>query len=109
MNSAGKRSGRYTGQRGVTLIELMIVIVVLSILTSIAVSNYRRYALRANRTDGTMALLRIQVAQERFFLQNNAYAQTMTQVTAAPPNGLGITLGTGNVTTGGYYVISFSG
>ena len=61
-------------QRGVTLIELMIVVVVLAILGSISVSTYRRYMLRANRTDATTMLLRIQVAQEKFFLQNNGYA-----------------------------------
>jgi type IV pilus assembly protein PilE len=91
-------------QRGVTLIELMIVVVVLAILGSISVSSYRRYMLRSNRTDATAALLRIQVAQEKFFLQNNRYADG-DEVTTAPPDGLGIGLGGGGVTPGGFYTV----
>ena len=60
-------------QRGVTLIELMIVIVVVAIIASIAVPTYRSYMLRAQRTDATAALLRARSAQERFFLQNRQY------------------------------------
>ncbi|MFO1400679.1 MAG: type IV pilin protein [Steroidobacteraceae bacterium] len=94
-------------QRGVTLIELLIVIVVLSMLSTLAVSSYRRYALRANRTEATTTLLRIQVAQEKFFLQNNRYADGSTELTAAPPAGLGIGLGSGDVTQGGgFYAIT---
>jgi type IV pilus assembly protein PilE len=59
---------------GMTLIELMVVIVVVAILGTIAVSSYRGYLIRANRTEARMALLRIQSAQEKFFLQNHRYA-----------------------------------
>jgi type IV pilus assembly protein PilE len=62
------------GCRGVTLIELMIVIVVIAILGSIAVPSYRSYMLRAQRADAKAELLRVRVAQEKFFLQNNRYA-----------------------------------
>lgn len=89
--------------RGVTLIELMIVIVVVAILASIAVPSYRNYILRTNRTDGRAHLLRVQVAQEKFFLQNNTYTLNLT---AAPPAGLGIGLGAGNITPEGHYVIT---
>ena len=46
---------------GVTLIELMIVIVILGILASVAFPAYRNYAIRADRTEATSALLRIAV------------------------------------------------
>ena len=93
---------------GFTLIELMVVIGVVAVLGSIAVSTYRSYVLRTNRTDGRMALLATQVAQEKYFLQNNAYAQDIATVVAAPPAGLGINLTPGGVTTGGYSTLSFS-
>lgn len=80
---------RRARERGVTLVELMIVVVVVAILASIAVPSYRSYLLRAQRTDATSQLLRIRTAQEKFFLQNNAYA-TAGQMTAAPPAGLGL-------------------
>ena len=74
-------------QRGVTLIELLTVIVVLGILASIAVPCYRNYLIRAQRTEATTALLQLQAAQEKFYLQNNEYTD---QVAAAPPAGLGL-------------------
>lgn len=94
--------------RGVTLIELLIVLVIMAILATTAITSYRNYTMRANRTEGRMALLAIQTAQERFFLQNNTYATSMATVTAAPPGGLGVALGSGNTTANGNYVISFT-
>src|SRR5262245_61711082 len=86
-----------TRERGVTLLELMAVVVILGILASIAIPSYRTYLLRAQRTDATAALLRIAAAQETFYLQNNTYASN-DQLTKAPPAGLGIT-----ATEHGYY------
>lgn len=74
-------------QRGVTLIELMTVIVVLAILASIAVPSYRRYLIRAQRSEATTALLQLQAAQEKFYLQNNAYTDNVAD---PPPAGLGL-------------------
>jgi len=59
--------------RGVTLMELMVVVAVLSIIASIAVPSYRSYLRRAQRSDATAELLRVRTAQEKFFLQNIAY------------------------------------
>ena len=75
--------------RGVTLIELMTVIVVLAVLASIAVPSYRRYVMRSNRTEASAALLQVRIAQEKFFLQNGAYADDGA-LSTAPPAGLGI-------------------
>jgi type IV pilus assembly protein PilE len=60
-------------QRGFTLVELMIVILVIAIIASIAIPTYRSFILRAQRTDATAALLRARSAQEKFFLQNRRY------------------------------------
>lgn len=79
-------------QRGMTLIELMTVIVVVAILGSVAVASYRSYLLRANRTEARMALLRVQAAQEKFFLQNHRYANnselTALGLAGPTPNGM---------------------
>src|SRR2546429_5200969 len=70
--SAQQRApGDSNRMRGMTLIELMVVLVIVAILSTLAVGSYRRYVLRANRTDATSALLRIQVAEEKFFLQRS--------------------------------------
>jgi type IV pilus assembly protein PilE len=96
--------------RGFSLIELMIVVAVVAILATLATSSYRNYVLRTNRTEGRMALLAIQAAQEKFFLQNNQYAQNMATVIApANAGGLGVTnLSAAGLTPSGYYTIRFA-
>jgi type IV pilus assembly protein PilE len=92
-------------QQGVTLIELMIVVAVVAILAAIAYPSYRNQILRSHRSEGKAALLQVQVAQEKFFLQNNAYATTDALITtASTAGGLGIL----SPTTSGHYVITFT-
>lgn len=67
-------------QQGVTLIEMMIVVLVLGILTTIAYPNYRDYAARAQRSEAKAALLQVATNQERFYLNNNTYTTDMTQL-----------------------------
>lgn len=95
-------------QRGFTLIELMVVVAIVAILASISVASYRRYVLRANRTEARIALLSIQAGQEKFFLQNNTYATDIATLIAAPPAGLGLNLTAGGVTPSGLYTVSFT-
>ncbi len=64
--------------RGMTLTELMIVVVIIGILTAIAYPSYRQYAARAKRNEAKAALLQIATNQERFYLQNNTYTTDMT-------------------------------
>ncbi len=66
--------------RGVTLMELMIVVVIIGILTAIAYPSYRQYAAKAKRNEAKSALLQIATLQERFYLQNNVYTADMTNL-----------------------------
>jgi type IV pilus assembly protein PilE len=91
----------YSRMGGVTLIELMVVIIVVAILGTIAVSTYRGYLIRTNRTEAQMALLRVRAAQEKFFLQNNRYADD-DELATDPPAGLGVNATTQNQ----FYTIS---
>lgn len=79
--------------QGVTLIELMVVVLVVGILASIAVPSYRAYLLRSHRVEATAALLNLAAAQEKFYLQNNTYT---TKLEDAPPDGLGLPAVTAN-------------
>ena len=75
---------------GFTLVELLIVVMIMAILATASIAGYGRYVQRANRTDAMTALLRISAAQERFYLQNDAYATTDDELREPPPAGLGI-------------------
>ena len=83
--------------RGITLIELMIVVVVVSILAAIAYPNYQEFVARAKRNEARAALLRLATNQERFYLNNNTFTADMTQIgfSSSP-----------FTTETGYYVIS---
>jgi len=80
--------------KGFTLIELMIVVTVMAILATLSVGGYRQYVIRANRTDAISLLLRVAAAQERWYLQNNQYAEDAAA--------LGFD---GNVSESGYYSV----
>ena len=62
---------------GVTLIELMVVIIVVGVLAAIGVPTYRQYMMRTHRTEAKSALLRLAAQQERFYLQNNTYTNNL--------------------------------
>ncbi len=64
--------------RGITLIELMIVVVIVSILAMIAFPNYQEFTARAKRNEARAALLRLATNQERFYLNNNTFTQDLT-------------------------------
>jgi type IV pilus assembly protein PilE len=66
--------------KGVTLMELMIVVVIISILTAIAYPSYRQYVARAKRNEAKAGLLQIATLQERFYLQNNTYTTDLTNL-----------------------------
>lgn len=90
-------------QSGMTLIELMIVVIIVAVLASIAVPSYRQYVLRTHRTEAKTALLNLAAAQEKHYLQNNTYAAN-SALSTAPPNGLGIVSPTEN----GWYTIAIT-
>ena len=75
-------------QRGITLIELITVVVVIGILVSVAIPSYRSYLIRTQRADAKTALLALRAAQEKYYLQNNEYTDRVTELTT--DNGLGL-------------------
>lgn len=63
---------------GLTLIELMIVVIIVGILAAIAYPNYQEFTARAKRNEARAALLRLATNQERFYLNNNTFTQDLT-------------------------------
>jgi len=66
--------------RGMTLVELMIVVVIVGILAAIAYPSYREFAARATRNEAKAALLKAATNQERFYLQNNQFSGDLHQL-----------------------------
>lgn len=66
--------------KGFTLIEVMIVVAIIGILAAIAYPSYDEYVKRGNRTEGQAFLHDVAARQERYFSQNNEYADTAAKL-----------------------------
>jgi prepilin-type N-terminal cleavage/methylation domain-containing protein len=71
--------------RGITLMELMIVVVIVGILTAIAFPNYRNFVARAARSEAKAALLKCATNQEKFYLQNQQFTTNLAQLGFSAP------------------------
>ena len=87
---------------GVTLLELMAVVMVIGVLGMIAIPSYRQYTMRAHRTEAKSALLQLAANQERYYLSNRTYG-TVAQLVAAN------LLNAGGLSERGSYQITLAG
>jgi type IV pilus assembly protein PilE len=91
---------------GFTLIEIMIVVVIIGILTSIAYPSYRQYMQKTRRSDAHIALTQLANAQEKFYAQCNTYAATLVGARSCAAGG---TMGYTSATSpGGHYTIAIT-
>ncbi len=67
-------------QRGVTLIEMMIVIVILAVIASFAYPSYMNYVVDTKRTAATSILLQVADRQQQFFMDNKRFANDLTNL-----------------------------
>jgi type IV pilus assembly protein PilE len=72
-------------QKGFTLIEVMITVVIVAILASIAIPSYRQYVIRGNRTAAQAVMMEIATRQQQFFVANRTYATAAQLGFALPP------------------------
>jgi type IV pilus assembly protein PilE len=67
-------------QRGVTLLELMIVVAIVAILSAFAFPSYMQYVVNTKRTVATAALLQIADRQQQFFMDNKQFTDDLTDL-----------------------------
>jgi len=67
-------------QRGITLLELMIVLLIVSIIATFAYPSYTQYVVNTKRTAATSTLLQIADRQQQFFMDNKRYANDLTDL-----------------------------
>ncbi len=66
--------------RGITLLELMIVLAVTSIIASIAYPSYVGVVARTSRSAAKTALLEVANRQEQYFAQNRSYTADLADL-----------------------------
>ena len=67
-------------ERGMTLIELMIVVVISGIIASLAIGYYGEYVAGSKRSDAKLALLQISNQQEKYYSNTGEYAASLTSL-----------------------------
>jgi type IV pilus assembly protein PilE len=87
-------------QRGFTLIELMIAMVVIAILAAVGYPSYLDYVARGKRAEGKGALLRAAQQLERFYSVNNCYPSNTANCGSAGSSAAALTAASINAFSG---------
>ena len=87
--------------RGLTLIELLMVIVIVGVLAAIAIPTYSGYMTRARRAEAKTALEQVRAAQEMWRAEKGSYAIDDGGGTAVTK--LRTTMGAPDTTVSKYY------
>ena len=111
-----KHAYRHNTQRGFTLIELMIVVVIVSIIAAIALPQYTSYVQRGKITEATSTLSDLRLRSEKFFADNRTYVGFACTVTnnryftysCGTPTSTAITMTATGVTTQGMTGFAYS-
>ena len=64
--------------RGMTLVELLIVVAIVAILASAALPSWNSQVQKARRADARNTLIFVQVEQEKYRADNGSYASSMS-------------------------------
>ena len=75
--------------RGMTLVELLIVVAIVAILASVALPSWNSQVQKARRADARNTLMFVQVEQEKYRADNGSYASSMSALGSAlttPPH-----------------------
>jgi type IV pilus assembly protein PilA len=69
---------------GFTLIELMIVVSIVGLLSSVAIPNYMRFQMKTKSTEAKTSLASIRTAEESYFAEYGRYAPATPNPIAIP-------------------------
>ena len=86
------RGARWGSLRGFTLIELMAVVALTGVLTSLALPSFEAQLLRARRSDALVSMMQLQGAQERWRSNGARYGSLLD-------------IGASSVSQGGHYTL----
>lgn len=93
-------------ERGITLIELMIVLVVVSILVGIAYPGYQQFVQRARRSEAQVATTQLAAALEKLFTRCSTYTLDLNNVATIACGNAGTASSTSYSTSEGNYSVS---
>ena len=83
-------------KKGFTLIELLVVILIIGILSSVALPQYKRAVAKARATEALVALKAITDAQEVYYIAYDDYASDISQLDVKVEHGRNYTYSCAN-------------
>ncbi len=101
--TSGRRSGR---SQGITLLELLVVMLLIGLLMLLLMPVYGEQARKARRVVATAELLQLAARQEHYFVNHRQYAADLTALGYSQPTAVGIGAQGQEVTTGALYELS---
>jgi type II secretory pathway pseudopilin PulG len=78
MNNGSQASEKRSRQAGYTLLDVMVVVLIISVLGSVALNQYSTYVARARRPETVMAFRSIATSQREYLLTHGQYAGTFS-------------------------------
>ena len=83
-------TAKHRDQRGFTLIEIMVVILILGLLATIVAQSLRGATDKAKRTKATADIAQLKTALDRYYIDNGSYPtsdQGLTALVSRPSSG----------------------
>jgi type IV pilus assembly protein PilE len=90
------------GKKGVTLIEVMVVVAIVGLLAAIAIPAYNDYITRSRRSEAFTALMTVRAAQEMYRAEKGFYASDFVDA------GKTVLAGCSSAMAGGNYTVAIA-
>jgi prepilin-type N-terminal cleavage/methylation domain-containing protein len=79
-------------RNGFTLMEMLVVLIIVGVLAGVALPTYSGHIERVRASEGVQLLTALLAAQERYRIENNAYATAIASLDIDLPNAANFTV-----------------